>query len=352
MKPRFLRLRTAVALFALILLTSVMTPLSEAVEPKAVEPSRSRADLATGTVTVLGPASCPAGAAKGATCVSVRVSCTGLPDLDATLGVTSPSGAASGTIILANGGAGTAFLNDAFPDTYVGDGFNVVQFAWASDWASANGAGVKSAACRPASLFQYAFNVVQQQSRKTGFCGQGFSGGGAAFAYALSEYGMSNYFDYVVIAAGPGVARMDYGCDPSLYKGAARDLCPLLTNAPFAYPLGTAAKVNGWEDTTTCAQPNPLPSDIDRWTDDSIVTNGATYNYPQTAMSWFFCVTPGTLNESTGQGSFLIDRVVPQNAPPDVNCYSGICQGEDVWTDPTAFSTTASEMLGLCVPNH
>ena len=347
MTPRFTCQSVAPALFVLTLLTSGTTPLS-----KAVEPARARADLTTGTVTVLGPVSCPTGAAKGASCESVRVSCTGLPDLDGTLGVASPSGTASGTIILVNGGPGTTFLNDGFADTYVGDGFNVVQLAWATDWASANGAGVKSAACRPASIFQYVFNVVQQQSRKTGFCGQGFSGGGAALAYALSEYGMSNYFDYVVIAAGPGVARMDYGCDPSLYTGGPRDLCPLLKNAPFAYPLSTGNTVDGWEDTTTCAQPNPLPSDIDRWTADSIVTEGAKYNYPETAMSWFFCVSPSTLNESTGQGSFLIDQVVPLNAPPDVNCYSDQCQGEDVWTNPIAFNTTASEMLGLCVPNH
>jgi hypothetical protein len=347
MPPCVPRQHTVVALFILLLLLAITISLA-----KAVEPPRAHPNLATGTVTVLGPASCPTGAANGASCITVRVSCTGLPDLDATLGVATPTRNPSGTIILANGGPGTAFLNDGFADTYVGDGFNVVQLAWASDWASANGAGVKSAACRPASIFQYAFNVVQQQSRKTGFCGQGFSGGGAALAYALSEYGMSDDFDYVVIAAGPGVARMDYGCDPSLYSGAPRDLCPLLRNAPFAYPSTIGSQVDGWEDTTNCAKHDPLPADINRWADDSIVSDGAMFNYPQTDMSWFFCVAPGTLNESTGQGSFLIDKVVPQNAPPDVNCYSDTCQGEDVWTNPAAFSATVNEMLGLCVPNH
>lgn len=55
---------------------------------------------------------------------------------------------------------------------------------------------------------------------------------------------------------------------------------------------------------------------------------------------------------STGQGTFLIDQVIPKNAPPDVNCYSGTCQSEAVWQDPAAFSTTESEMLAECVPNH
>jgi len=280
----------------------------------------------------------------------VRVSCTGLPDLDATLALTRPSGTAKGTIILVSGGPGTVFFNDGFADPYVQDGFNVVQMAWASSWETADGAGVKSAACRPASIFKYAFTTVHHQSRTAGFCGQGSSGGGAALAYSLAQYGMANYFDYLVIGAGPGVARMDYGCDPPLYTGGPRNLCPLLTSAPFAYPTG--GLVNGWENTTTCAKPNPLSSDIDRWAADSIVSAGASYTYPNTAMSWFFCVTPTTVNESTGQGSFLIEKVVPKNSPPDVNCYSGVCQDEAVWGDPSAFNTTLSEMLSQCVPNH
>jgi hypothetical protein len=344
MNVRFGCRSVALPLFVLVLLASVGISLS-----KAAEPPQGRPDLATGTVTVLGPTACPEGAATGAGCKQVRVSCAGLPDLNATLGVARPAGAATGTIILVDGGPGTTFMNDGFADTYVDDGFNVVQLAWASSWETANDAGLKSAACRPASIFKYAFNVVQQQSRTTGFCGQGISGGGAALAYGLSEYGMSNYFDYVAIAGGPGVARMDYGCDPALYTGGPLYLCPLLTNAPFAYTSGR--NVDTWEGTTTCAKPNPLQSDIDRWTADSIVSDGATFDYPQTAVSWFFCVTPGSLNQSTGQGSFLIDQVIPLNSL-DVNCYSGACQGEAVWEDKTARETTESEMLQICVPNH
>lgn len=48
------------------------------------------------------------------------------------------------------------------------------------------------------------------------------------------------------------------------------------------------------------------------------VTTGGNYAYPKTAMSWFFCTTP-PVNNSTGQGKFLIDQVLPKNTP-DVNC--------------------------------
>ena len=142
------------------------------------------------------------------------------------------------------------------------------------------------------------------------------AGEAAAIAFALAQYGLSDYFDYVVIGAGPGVARMDYGCDKALYIGPALSLCPLLTNAPCAFISGV--KVDTWENTTTCTVKPPLQSDIDKWAADAIVTTGGNYAYPKTAMSWFFCTTP-PVNNSTGQGKFLIDQVLPKNTP-DVNC--------------------------------
>ncbi|HEV2424512.1 MAG TPA: hypothetical protein VGZ29_06775 [Terriglobia bacterium] len=317
----------------------------------AARPDEGRDVLSLGKVTVIGPTTCPQGAATGALCKEITVSCPGLPNLNAILGAALPTGPAKGTIVLVIGGPGTSFLNAGFADPYVTDGFQVVQLAWASDWAVANGAGVRSAACRPATVFKYVFNTVHGASRTTGFCGQGISGGGAALAYSLADYGFSNYFDYVVIASGPGVSRMDYGCDPKLYTGSSRDLCPLLTGAPFTYEAGIATKVNNWENTTTCGLPSPSQSDIDKWAADSIVSAGSSYSYPNTGVSWFYCAT-APYSFSTGQGSFLVDQIVAKNFPSDVNCYSGICQGEGVWNDPNAFSTTQSEMLSQCVPNH
>jgi len=308
--------------------------------------------LPLGKVRVLNPTvPCPTGAATGANCEEITVSCTGLPPLTATLGVALPTAPLIGTIILHAGGPGTKFLDSGFPATYLADGFNVVQIAWASDWAGATGRGVKSAACRPATVFDYVFKVVQGSSPSIGFCGQGASGGGAALGYSLAYYGLFDEFDYVVIAAGPSVSKMDYGCDPPLYTGPPRNLCPLLTDAPFAYSAGDASKVNTWEGTTTCGTSNPPPRDIITWERDSVVSPDGNYTYPQTAMSWFFCVRQ-PVNESTGQGSFLIDQVMPKNFPPDVNCYNDGCQGEGVWQNKDAFNATVNEMLMQCQANH
>jgi hypothetical protein len=68
----------------------------------------------------------------------------------------SPTGAALGTIILANGG-GTTLFNAGFANAYLANaylknGFRVVQLLWASNWEDSNGVGVTSAACRPATI--------------------------------------------------------------------------------------------------------------------------------------------------------------------------------------------------------
>ena len=308
--------------------------------------------LPLGTVSLIGPTTCPSpGAPKTATCTLVTVSCAGLPDLNATIVLTQPVGVPRGTVILHKGGAGTLLLDNGFPTTYVADGFTSVQIAWAADWVEAKGAGAKSAACRVATLFDYIFTTIHLSNRNAGFCGQGSSGGSATLAYALAHYGMDAYFDHTVMAAGPALSRMDYGCDPSLYQGPPLNLCSSLTNAPYAYTTAALTMFNNWEKTTSCGSANPLSSDISKWVSDSIVTSGGKYNYPQTSMSWFTCTT-SPVNESTGEGKLLIDQVVPLGSTASVNCYSGVCKGEGVWGDPNAFNDTVSDMLTKCVPNH
>lgn len=306
------------------------------------------ASRALGSVTSLGSAPCLSGVTTGATCTTIQVTCPGIPALNATMSQAVPSGTAKGTIVLMSAQGGTAFFNSNFADTYVNSGYNVVQIGWATDWEDTGGVGLVSAACRSATAFASVFSTVHKKSRTAGFCAQGISGGGASIAYSLAEYGTSGFFDYVVIGAGPGVARMDYGCDKSLYTGPALNLCPLITSAPYDYFKGD--KVNSWENTASCATKNPPPADINKWAADSIVSSGAVYKYPKTGMSFFYCAT--NPNSSTGQGKFLVDQVTPKNLPVDVNCYSGVCQGEAVWQDTTAFNTTVTDMLTQCIPNH
>ena len=203
---------------------------------------------------------------------------------------------------------------------------------------------------RPADAGGIALNDLHQDyvtwcaQRKLAACSA------ATFADAVSHYGLDSIFDHLILAGGPTLNRMDYGCDPTLYQGGPLNLCPQLTNAPYAYAGATVGTVNGVEATTTCASTSPPQSDVATWTADSIVSSKGNYTYPKTTMSWFECVA-APVNESTGQGKFLIDSVAPLN-PPDVSCYASSCSGEAVWASATAVSDTIANMEAKCVPHH
>ncbi len=319
------------------------------------------AALPLGTLTVTAPTvTCTGNPGTGATCMSVSVSCPGTPDITATIAVVEPAGRAPiGTIVGHAGGAGTGYFSGGpegkgFAAAYTAKNFRFVEIAWTTDWASGVGS-IRTAACRPATAFHWMFENIHGGSRTAGFCGTGTSGGSAALTYSLAAYGLKSEWDYMLVGAGPAPARIDYGCDPSLYTGGPRNLCPTLTDAPFAYSTGVTTIADGWEGTSTCGKPSPSSANIAKWEADSVAGPGGDFVYPQTGMSWWFCLT--TPNETTGQGSFLVDQVEPLGGPADVHCYGGasapsVCQNEYVFEDPGAFTAAVSEMTTRCVPNH
>jgi hypothetical protein len=316
--------------------------------------------LPLGTATVTQPSvACPAGAPAGATCKDLQISCPGVPDLDVLIADSEPTGAPLGTIVAHDGGAGTGLYNGntgkpgvGFAQSMTAKGYRFVQVAWATDWAS-TGHGIKTAGCRPATLFRWIFDNVHGGSRTTGFCAMTASGGTAAALYSIAAYGLKDIWDYLQLAAGPTPARIDYGCEPSLYTGGTRDLCPLLTNAPWQYKLPSSSILSiadGWEGTQSCGSASPPAADVATWANDSLISPTADLDYPQTTMTFWHCAT--TPNMSTGQSTFFIDQVHPKNDPVEVNCYSGTCQAEEVFEDSGAFDLAVQEMASNCVPNH
>jgi hypothetical protein len=342
--------------------SSIDAGSSDAGQPDSGGGGGSDGGLGTLTVNMTLP-TCPPGAARGAKCTSVTVSCPGLPDIGATIAdVEPPGGAPRGTVVAHEGGTGIGYFNgntgnpDAgFSESFTAANLRYVQVAWGSDWAS-TGTGIKAAACRPATAFRWIFDNIHGGIHTKAFCGTGSSGGTAALLYSITAYGLKDIWDYLALAAGPTPSRIDYGCDPSLYDGGSRDLCPLLTNAPWSYSYvgpGSSSIVqiaNGWEGTKTCGAASPPQADIATWARDGLVSPGDDFTYPQTAMTFWYCVTAP--NQSTGESTFYIEQVQPMNSPPPVNCYSGTCQGEEVFEDPSAFNAAVSDMTTLCMPNH
>jgi hypothetical protein len=317
--------------------------------------------LPLGTLTVTNSMStCPPHAAPGAACMTANVMCTGEPDIAVTIADVEPTGTPIGTVVAHDGGTGTGYYNgntgtaNAFSKSLTAKGYRYVQVAWAADWAT-TGKGIKQAGCRPATVFRWIFDNIHGGSKTAGFCGMGASGGTAAMLYSIASYGLKDVWDYLQLAAGPTPARIDYGCNPSSYTAGARNLCPQLTDAPWQYNhVATGSSsivsiVNGWEGTSSCDNPSPPAADIATWSSDSLVSSSSDLNYPQTTMSFWYCVTDP--NMSTGQGSFFVDQVHPKNSA-EVNCYAGSCQDEEVFQDTTAFDLAVTDMTNNCVPNH
>jgi hypothetical protein len=198
-------------------------------------------------------------------------------------------------------------------------------------------------------VFDWVFENVHRSSRTDGYCGLGHSAGASAMAYALSFYGLGDTFDFVIMNSGPPVGRIDYGCEPDLYTGASRYLCPMIPDAPIAYEANRAVEINPVEATTTCGEPYDDPSlaDIARWEADSIVSPGGVYDFPDTPISFYYCATEP--NSAVGLGSFYADSVTSSRT---VNCVAGLCEGEGTFRDPDAFEQMVLDLETSCTPRH
>ncbi len=276
----------------------------------------------------------------GATCTELTVTCTGLADAQAIVAVRQPSGTAKGTVYVHGGGGGDQFYNTN-ADEIVSAGFRTAQVRWSSDWETTAKDGIKAAACRPATVLKWVFDNVQNGDRKTGYCAMGHSGGSSVLAYSLAHYGGGSLLDYASLLAGPPFGRIDYGCAPSTYSGPATNLCAELPNAPYALPTD---KMDAWENTSSCGAATPVPADVAKWAADSVVSPGATYDYPKTLVDFLDCaVNP---NGTTGGAFFYSQKIGSSHS---VSCPTD-CSGEALGTIGTAKQLQL--MIAGCVARH
>lgn len=256
-----------------------------------------------------------------------------------------------GTVVMIFGGGGNQFFDQGFPAGYLGKGLRVVQLQFTGGWLNAGGQGIKAAACRTSTMIRWAFDNVHGQDTSEGFCAHGHSGGSGAVSFAVAHYGLADILDYVTVDAGPVFGRIDYGCEPSLAGtgGTTRSVCPEIPSGPFNYGGAGPAIIDPAEGTTTCGMPNgdSSPADQSKWANDSVVSAGADYDYPQTELGFWYC--GNNPNEASGQGSFFVEQVTSAKT---VTCVTGACAVEPAWTDPAAKLAMIDAMGAGCVPRH
>lgn len=287
---------------------------------------------------------CPAGVPAAATCKQVTVhGCLGIEaeTLDAIVAITQPLGTNRGTIVHFAGGGGQGFQT-AGAATYTQAGFRQVFVSWTRDWEQTQAAGIKTAACRPATVLHWVFEepTLHAASRTTGFCGEGFSGGSAQLGYALAQYGQGAYLDYVNELSGPPFARIDLGCDGN--APATATVCG--ASVTMKLPM----KLDMWTNTAppdACGSAGNTAAQIDRWKADSIAINGV-YDYPKTRVEFFDCTNNATA--VTGMAQIYHDTIT---SPKAFHCYSQLdgCQGEGLGMGARA---AVDAMIAGCTPRH
>jgi hypothetical protein len=180
----------------------------------------------TATATALSSCSADPGGVPG-NCWGLNVSCpniTAFFPYDATVKVTAPSGQSLGTVIFITGGGGSLYYDSYFTygaqviDSVVDAGFTAVQIVFdnpVAGWLTGpagDGNGPISLACLPATAMEWVY--YNARTSDTPLCATGSSGGSAALAYALSQYGVGRFLTFAEPTSGPEFSRLDYGCSP------------------------------------------------------------------------------------------------------------------------------------------
>ena len=267
--------------------------------------------------------SCPTGYDEGTACYSSTVTCPNTVDIGFTYGVVNPGGT-QGTVVFFNGDNGTTVGFKQYVNAYTPpeNNFQTVQVIWQTAWEdTANGSGVslKDAACRPATLLNWLLNEKNVYSGG-GMCAQGASGGSAAVAYSLAEYGSHAYLNHVILESGPVMSDVSIGCNPS---SRPITVCPgkeCLTGGEGSWPDsplyvdGAQTSISTWSDATgpnACVAGGNkiMETQYDAWKAMSIVDGltgaqaDSTFSYPTTSISGWLCSKPAGCNSASCQNS-------------------------------------------------
>jgi hypothetical protein len=314
--------------------------------------SAATAPLSLGSLTSISQINCPTGFANGAVCRKATVTgCSGTANISFRFGVLQPAGAVLGTAIVHGGGGGTATFDNGYVAILSAAGLRVVQIAWQSDWENTGQAvkNIKLAACRPATFVDWCYGNVNchDEGNLLGFSYYGHSGGSAVGAYLLSWYGLGTKLDAVMVSAGPVFGDIKEGCkNPS---GANVLICPngqlgctqqaeQFSHTPAyggASSCASASAPSGMGTWTgyDCGPGCPANAAAElAWKDMSVVSPGASYNFPTTALSQWFCKEP--TNNSGAQGQYWASQFTSsgQTALYNEKLVSGCSSAEGIWT--------------------
>lgn len=236
------------------------------------------------------------------TCYKLNISCSGLPDANAYVFVSNPSGTISGSAMFLTGGGASTLYEQVYTygttalNAALDAGIQVSQVTFGSPFqsnvpdgwltGSSSGGGPRKAACRPSTVARWIHDNLANPAKP--FCGTGNSAGGQALAYAISYYGLDSMFAFIEPTGGPPFARLDWGCEsnqPKVYSS-----CPNLT---IGYSIGKNAASSFIDPSygdSRCSDAVTTHSTANgvQFLADSLAGGGVKTNFPGTVVKVLF----------------------------------------------------------------
>jgi len=328
-----------------------------------------------GSVTSSPLGSCE-GSVPNGTCYQLKVSCPLVADFSVYLKVNNPSGVPTGTVLLGTGTGGSGLYDDPTAggfddgsnvvDSLLTSGYNTVQVSFGAPFDSGtqpNGwltgpGGVRRLACRYATVADWVYrnptiiNSGVSASNSAPMCATGNSGGSAAIAYAVYEYGLASEFAMIEPTSGPVMTRIDLGCSPpasSSFLNACTNLQQDMVYSTGGSSGGDAAVIDEAYQASGATTPTPCTDSINGtpppaglFLSDSILFEGAqAVTLPNLPIQQVFGDTD--TSNAVPQGTFWNTYTLPNRAP---ECLPGVAH--DIPSYAAGATQIANDIAAAC----
>jgi hypothetical protein len=331
-----------------------------------------------------GPQSCPAstfdyGSNFGGqgTCFQLAISCPLVANFSAYLKVNTPPAAPVGTVLFGVGTGGSGLYDDPSAggfdngsdvvNSLLTSGYNTVQVSFGAPfdsgstprgWLTGPG-GVRRLACRYATVADWLYKnpaVINPNNtsatNSAPMCATGNSGGSAAIAYAVYEYGLDTKFKMIEPTSGPVMTRIDLGCSPpnsnpslNACTGMNQDMSYSTggTSGGDAVIIDEAYQAAGANTPTPCTDAiNGTAAPAGLFLSDSIMYQGAQpVSLPNLTIKQLF--GDSDTSNAVPQGTFWNMHVSPV---PALVCLPGVAH--DIPSFPTGAQTIANDIAAKC----
>jgi hypothetical protein len=239
------------------------------------------------------------GYANGGACFALIVSCPQLPDYTAYLKILNPIITARGMAIFVTGGSTTDLLElltygPVVTQQLLKSGYRIAEITYGAPFNSAelgwetnaNGAGVRAAACRFATVQQWVHDNFLDAG--TPLCAAGNSAGAELIGQSLAHYGAAGILSFAELSSGPPYGQLPYACENT--QPIVTSPCSGVRSGLGVAP-GTAMKfIDPAYPGAWCSSSYSTHSKLHdaQFVNDSIVSPDAVLNYPNTFVNFLF----------------------------------------------------------------